>query len=111
MVSQSVSVPRSVAFSAFRAGGLRAVAVRRSRHARSGVVLVASFAALPRAGRFAARWAGRVGRSVVVRRSGSLWAVSVPVSAPLVHVGGGLFAPIVGGLRGLLAVVGSWGLG
>ena len=111
MGSQVVSQPRSVAFSAFRAGGLRAVAVRRSRHAVSGVVLVASFRSLASAGGFARRWAARLGLSVAVRRSGRLWAVSVPVVAPLHLVGGGLFAPVVGGLRGLLAVVSSWGLG
>ena len=112
MVSQqSVVAPRSAAFSAFRTGGLRAVCVRQSRRAFSGVVLIASFASSARAGSFARRWAARLGVSVVVRRSGRWWAVSVPVVAPVRLVGAGLFAPVVGGLRGLLAVVSSWGLG
>ncbi|MCP4544271.1 MAG: hypothetical protein GY832_44730 [Chloroflexi bacterium] len=113
MVSQ-IQSPRSVAFSAFRAGSLRSITVRPSSRAASRVVLVAAFASFPRARSFARRWASRLGFSVVVRRSGALWAVSVPVviraRCRWLLAGGGIFAPVVGGLRGLLAVVGSWGL-
>lgn len=55
--------------------------VRPSVHAQSGWVLVASFSSFAGAGRFARRWSGRAGRSVVVRRVAAGWAVSVPVLA------------------------------
>lgn len=53
--------------------------VRPSVRAHSGWVLVASFSSFAGAGRFARRWSGRAGRSVVVRRVAVGWAVSVPV--------------------------------
>ena len=70
---------RCLAFSAFRAGRLRLLCLRPSLHASSGLVLVAGFACPRAAGRFAARWARRLGVSVAVRRSPGLWSVSVPV--------------------------------
>ncbi|MCP4542668.1 MAG: hypothetical protein GY832_36560 [Chloroflexi bacterium] len=123
MSANQIPSARQAAFSAFRAGSLRSVTVRPSSRAASGVVLVAAFASFPRARSFARRWAFRLGFSVVVRRSGGVplscapstgWAVSVPVviraRCRWLLAGGGIFAPVVGGLRGLLAVVSSWGL-
>lgn len=58
--------------------------VRSSARSLSGFVLVASFASASAARLFAARWAVRLPvacRGCAVRRSGSLWAVSVPVSS------------------------------
>jgi len=69
----------SVVWSAFRAGSLAGVRVRMSQRSPSGVVVVAAFRSQPSAAVFAARWARRLGVSVVVRRRGALWAVSVPV--------------------------------
>jgi hypothetical protein len=42
-------------------------------------VLVCSFASSVRAASFAKRWAGRLGQSVTLRRSGALFSVCVPV--------------------------------
>jgi hypothetical protein len=75
---RSLPGPRSLAFSAFRAGGLRSLVVRRSLRSFSGFVVVASFGSASAAGAFGRRWAGRLGRSVAVRRLGSFFAVSVP---------------------------------
>jgi hypothetical protein len=109
-VSALLSLPaprsaRGVAWSAFVSGSLRAL---RLRPGRSGAafVLVCGFASAARAGLFAARWASRLGRSVVVRRCGLLWAVSVPVAPPpAVALGRLRWAP---GLRGFaLALAGS----
>ena len=57
----------------------RAWQVRASSRARSGWVLAASFGTAAAAASFAARWAARLGLSVVVRRLGGLFVVSVPV--------------------------------
>ena len=70
---------RFLLFSAFRAGALRLLRLRPSSRSASGSVLVASFACPRAAGAFAARWAGRLGSSVALRRSPGLWSVSVPV--------------------------------
>ena len=107
------SVPLArVAWSAFRAGSLRAVCVRPGR---SGAVVVASclFASSAPACAFARRWASRLGRSVVVRPRGLLgWAVSVPVvrssSRPPACFGRQLFWS--GGLRGFAAALRRSGL-
>jgi hypothetical protein len=53
--------------------------VRPSARSFSGFVLVARFVWFAAASRFAARWAARLGRSVVVRCVPGGWAVSVPV--------------------------------
>lgn len=58
--------------------------VRSSARSLSGFVLVASFGSAAAARSFAARWAVRLPaacRGCAVRRSGALWAVSVPVSS------------------------------
>ena len=58
--------------------------VRSSARSLSGFVLVASFASAAAARSFAARWAVRLPAACcgcAVRRCGSLWAVSVPVSS------------------------------
>lgn len=110
MVSQS---PRSVAFSAFRAGSLRSLVVRRSLHSRSGFVLVASFHSSASASAFARRWAARLGLPVAVRRSGrrsgASWSVSVPVvvAEPSVFACVAARVSFVGGLRSLVRQL-SW---
>ena len=111
-MSFSFSV-RSLVFSAFRAGGLRSVLLRTSTRARSGTVVVAVFACPVRAGGFARRWAGRLGLSVFVRRHPGGFAVSVPVKLPHTRlpIGAGRLLPVSGGLRGLLSVLASSGLG
>ena len=98
MVSQS-SV-RSVSFSAFRAGSLASVALRPASWSAGPLVLGAGFRCSARAGQFAARWSGRLGRSVRVRCSGALWAVSVPVAGIPSGRRSGVW--VRGGLRGLL---------
>ncbi|KKN69243.1 hypothetical protein LCGC14_0442380 [marine sediment metagenome] len=109
-----VSLPSfgPVARSAFRAGSLRGVFPRSSSRARSGAVLVCLFSCPRRAGSFAARWAGRCGVSVSLRRWAGLWAVSVPVS-----VGSSRWPPsvgrvvsVVGGLRAFRLALLSSGL-
>lgn len=98
-----------VLWSAFRAGGLVAVLLRPSRHARSGRVLVAVFVCPRRAGAFARRWAGRLGLAVVVRRHPAGWAVSVPVavSRSRLPARAGSLLPVAGGVR-RLALVAGW---
>jgi hypothetical protein len=91
---------RSVAFSAFRSGGLVSVALRPARWSASVLVLVAGFRSPVGAGVFARRWAARLGRSVVVRQSGRFWSVSVPVAGVPSGSWSGLW--VRGGLRGLL---------
>ena len=73
--------PRRAAFSAFRTGSLARLVLRSSRHAPSGVALVASFASPSRAAAFARRWSRRLGVSVRLRRGpGARWfEVSLPV--------------------------------
>jgi hypothetical protein len=44
------------------------------------VVVEVGFPSFTQASTFAQRWAGRVGRSLAVRRLGHGWSVSVPVS-------------------------------
>ncbi len=100
MVSQSV---RSVAFSAFRAGSLASVGLRPASWSASQLVLVAGFHSPASARSFAARWAGRLGQLVRVRRAGRFWAVSVPVTGQPSGRRSGLW--VRGGLRGLLSVL------
>jgi hypothetical protein len=91
--------PRSLSFSAWRAGSLRSLVLRASRRSFSGAVVVASFACPRRAGRFAARWARRLRVVVLVRRAGpGLWDVSVPCMPPLVVDGARPRAVAVAGL-------------
>ena len=91
---------RSVAFSAFRSGSLASVALRPASWSPSVLVGVFGFRAPSSAGSFAARWAGRLGVSVRVRRSAGLWAVAVPVAGVPSGSRAGLW--VRGGLRGLL---------
>lgn len=70
------SVLASAAHASVFCGGL----LRSSSRSFSGLVAVCRFRSLSVARRFSAVWAGRVGVSCVVRRVGSAWAVSVPVS-------------------------------
>lgn len=107
----ALASPRSLAFSAFRSGSLVRLRLRSSFSAPGGFVVVAFFRCPARAGAFARRWAGRLGVSVAVRRSGALWAVPVPcapvprrfvVPSPVCVGGGGLWVSAVGGLRSFL---------
>ena len=68
---------RSVAGSAVGSGSC-GWSFRSSSRSFSGAVLSASFLSFAFASRFASLWAGRLGFFVAVRRSGSLWSVSVP---------------------------------
>ena len=68
---------RSVAGSALGSGGCASWSFRPSSRSFSGSVVVASFLSFAFASRFASLWAGRLGFFVAVRRSGSLWSVSV----------------------------------
>jgi hypothetical protein len=77
VVSGSVVSVRSLAFSAFRSGGLVSFVVRPSSRSFSGSVLVARFSGSGAARRFARSWARRLGVSVAVR---SGFSVSVPVA-------------------------------
>ena len=106
------SSSRSVAFSAFRCGGLRSVLLRPSSRAFSGAALVCSFASPGAAGAFARRWAVRLGVLVFVRRAPGGWSVSVPVARRSSRwpVGVGLLVVWSGGLRGFCASLGSAGL-
>lgn len=108
----SLSSSRSVAFSAFVSGSLRFVLLRPGRSG-ARAVLVCSFSCARRAGRFAARWARRLGRSVALRRvAGGLWSVSVPVALRSFRwprcVGQRLSWS--GGLRGFVRALGAGGL-
>jgi len=101
---------RLVAFSAFRSGSLRSVLPRPSSRSGSGFVLVCSFASPRRAGLFAARWAGRLGVSVSLRRSAGLWAVSVPVAPVWLSVLSVGCLVVSGGVRGFRRSLGCSGL-
>jgi len=77
------------------------------------MVCVCSFRSHGRAARFARLWASRVGVSVAVRRQGSLFAVSVPVTLRSSRHprGFGFCYPVSGlGVRGFFAAVGAAGL-
>jgi len=95
---------RSVAFSAFRSGSLASVAFRPASWSRSVLVAVLGFRSPASAGRFAARWARRLGVAVPVRRSGRLWAVGVPVAGVPSGLSHGVW--VRGGLRGLVCSLG-----
>lgn len=108
----SLSSSRSVAWSAFVSGSLRSVSLRPGRSG-ARAVLVCSFACARRAGRFAARWARRLGRSVALRRvPGGQWSVSVPVALRSFRWPVGVCRRLSwsGGLRGFVAVLGAAGL-
>lgn len=112
----SLSPPRSVAWSAFLSGSLGSLVLRPGRSG-ARAVLVASFGSAPRAGRFARRWARRLGLSVAVRSApGGVWSVSVPVALASSRWPRCVGRRLVwsGGLRGFarsLAVAGLvWGL-
>jgi len=96
----SLCSTRSVAFSAFRSGGLVSVALRPARWSPSVLVLVAGFRSQVGAGLFARRWSARLGRPVVVRRSGRFRSVSVPVAGIPSGLCFGVW--VRGGLRGLV---------
>ena len=68
---------RSVAGSAVGSGSC-GWSFRSSSRSFSGAVVSASFLSFAFASRFASVWASRLGFFVAVRRSGSLWSVSVP---------------------------------
>lgn len=102
MSSQLVS-SRSVHFSAFRSGSLASIASRPASWSASQLVAVAGFRCSARAGRFAARWARRLGQAVRVRRSGRLFVVSVPVAGRPSGRWAGLW--VSGGLRGFLVAL------
>jgi hypothetical protein len=111
--AQYPSSPRQVARSAFRAGGLVAVLVRPSLHARTGAVVELRFSGFRQASRFAALWSRRVGVSVRLSRHSGAWSVSVPLQ--LRHsrfpVSVCQAVPVSGGVRGLrrcLAPAGLW---
>lgn len=103
----------SVLLSAFRAGSLCSFAVCPSARSFSGWVVRVSFFSSPRGGRFARRWAARVGRPLSVRRpAGSgVVAVSVPCSpAPAAAASAvGFRFWLVGGVRGFFALLRSCG--
>ncbi len=93
---------RSLAFSAFRSGGLRGLTFRSSSRSFSRFVGVASFSSVAAAARFARRWSVRLGVSVAV----SGLSVSVPCLPPRHSrwpswVGRPVF--FGGGVRGLVA--------
>lgn len=101
---------RSLCFSAFRSGGLRGLVFRPSSRAFSGFVVVASFASPSAAGRFARRWARRLGVAVAV----SGVSVSVPCAvwpSSRLPVGAGRPLFFGGGVRGLVRGLQSAGLG
>ena len=76
MVTYSAPFPRSILWAAFRSGGLVGVSLRPSRRSPSGVVLVAGFASVAAARRFAVSRPG-----CAVRGVSGFWCVSVPVAA------------------------------
>ena len=101
--------PRSLAFSAFRSGGLRGLVFRPSSRSFSHFVAVCSFASRAAAARFARRWAVRLGVSVAV----SGLSVSVPCLPPRhsrwpAWVGRPVF--FGGGVRGLVRGLSARGL-
>jgi len=77
----TLPAPRSAAWSAFLAGSLLSLCLRGGRHGEP--TLFCDFASPARAGRFARRWAMRLGQCVAVRRlpghDGPVWAIRIPV--------------------------------
>lgn len=113
-VSAFAVCPRSLCWSAWLCGGLRAVVFRSSRRSFSRFALVAFFSSPSAAGRFAARWAVRLGVSVPVRRSScGLWSVAVPVAwrSSRVPVFCGSRVSCAGGLRAFSAALWVAGFG
>ena len=91
---------RSLAFSAFRAGGLVAFRARPSGRSFSGAVAVVSFSSPAARARFARRWSVRLGVPVFCAgRCGC----RVPVDLPSVAAWSGAFVAVSGGLPGLVA--------
>jgi hypothetical protein len=88
MTSAQLPTPARAARSAFRAGRLTILTLRGSTHSPSGAVLVAGFATLENAARYATIWAGRLDhpKGVAVRPGPSVcraaYYVSIPVDAP-----------------------------
>ncbi|MFN8463925.1 MAG: hypothetical protein U0X20_00180 [Caldilineaceae bacterium] len=105
LVARSCPLSPRVAFwLAFRCGGLRGVLLRSSARSFSGVVLVCGFSSFASAARLASRLAQRMPGAAAPRvrrvagRSGSGWAVSVPVALPVLGVAAlGVF-PVRGGV-------------
>jgi hypothetical protein len=111
MPKQQLPHPRSVAWSAFRAGSLVSVLLRSSSHSASGRVLVCQFKRGASASAFARRWAARLGISIFVRCAGwaGRWEVSVPVHYPSSHLPAWGLVPCVGGVRGFARSLASCG--
>jgi hypothetical protein len=103
---------RSLAFSAFRSGGLVSVLWRPSSRSLSGFVLVARFSRQAPARAFACRWARRLGVSVVVGPPSSGFAVRVPAPGPGSSrcPSFGRLVVSSGGLRGFLRSLAGAGL-
>ncbi len=102
---------KSVVWSGFRAGGLRSFLLRPSVHARSGRVVVLSFARQAAAAACARRWAGRLGVAVRVSFIGGLWAVSVPVPASSSRLPAGAAFPwAVSGVQSVVAALAASGV-
>jgi hypothetical protein len=131
MQTAQLPTPARAARSAFRAGRLTILTLRGSTHSSSGAVLVAGFATLDNAARFATIWAKRLGhpKGVAVRPGPSVcraaYYVSIPVNTtpptrpaelplgwlaakcPRSPSGFGLVADARGGLRVLSALLRS----
>jgi hypothetical protein len=100
----------SVAWSAFRCGGLRSMTVRpRQSGSSGGWVLVCRFASAETAGCFAARWAGRLGFPCRVR-AGNAVSVGVRLPACLPLGVSGRLHLVKGGVRGMVAMLAGLGV-
>jgi hypothetical protein len=96
--------PRAAFWLAFRCGSLRGVCLRSSSRSFSGFVLVCGFGSFASAARLAARLSRRLPPAAAPRvrrvagRSGSGWAVSVPVGLPLLGLAAFGVFPVRGGV-------------
>lgn len=98
---------RSTVFSAFRAGSLRGLTLRKRQSGTSGgFVIIAHFGEDDRASSFAKRWAKKLGFRCFVRRSRVSVGVRPAACVPLAVTG--RYFP-VRGLASLLQVLASWG--
>ncbi len=101
---------KSLAWSAFTSGGLRAIQYKRSDRSPTGASFAAHFKGHERAQRFAKRLKGQ---QVAVKRSPLGFVVTVPAPRPYSRMpqSADMLLPVRGGIRAFARLLLSTGLG